>query len=59
MTMRQHCGRPERLLRDHADDDGLGRALAEGTPAAITDAVARIRDAEAAALDQLRTLLRP
>ncbi|MGL4961192.1 MAG: hypothetical protein ACRC67_08150 [Inquilinus sp.] len=59
MTMRQYRGRPERFLRDHADDDGLRRALAERTPVAIAAAVARIRDEETAALDQLRALPRP
>ena len=59
MTMRQYRDHPERFLRDHVDDDGLRRALAEATPAAIAAAVARIRDEDKAALDQLRPLLQP
>ncbi len=41
VPLQQYRNRPERFLRDHADDDGLRRALAEGTPAAIAAAVAR------------------
>ena len=52
---RQYRGRPERFLRDHAEDDALRLALAEGTPAAIAAAVSRIQHEEAAALDQRRT----
>ncbi|MGK9171074.1 hypothetical protein KXR53_32565 [Inquilinus limosus] len=48
MTIRQYC--PARVLRHQADV--LRQAFADGT--AITDAVARIRDGEAAALDQRR-----
>ncbi len=57
--MRRYRQHPERFVRDHADDDGLRQALAERTPAAITAAIVRIRDEEAAALDELRALLRP
>jgi len=54
--MRHDRGCLERFQRDHVEDDGLRQALAERTPAAINDAVGRIRDQEAAALVQLRTL---
>jgi len=59
MTLQRYRNRPGRFLRDHDDDDGVRRALAEGTPAAIATAVARIREEEAVALDQLRAPLRP
>lgn len=49
--MHQDHGRPERFLRGHADD-GLRQALAEGTPAAIADAIIRIREEKPVALDQ-------
>jgi hypothetical protein len=55
--MHQYWGRPERVLRDQAD--GLRRAPADGTPAAIAAAVARIPDEDAAAPDQLRELMAP
>jgi hypothetical protein len=44
-------------MRDHADDDGLRRALADGAPAAIAAAITRIRQEETAALAQLRATL--
>jgi hypothetical protein len=59
MTMLQYRGRPERFLSGHADDERLRQAVAGGTPAAIAATVARIRDEETTALDQLRALLRP
>jgi hypothetical protein len=56
--MRRYRQHPERFVRDHADDAGLRQSLAEGTRAAITAAIVRIRGEEAAALDQLRAMLR-
>jgi hypothetical protein len=56
--MRQDRDHRERFLRDYVDDDGLRQALADGSPAAIAATIARIRDDEAFALDQLREVLR-
>lgn len=55
--MRRYRRHPKRFVRDHADDDGLRQALAEGTRAAITAAIVRIRDEEAAARAELLALL--
>lgn len=53
-TGRQYRGQLDRFLRDHADDDVLRRALADGSQAAIAVARIRIRQKEAAALARLR-----
>ncbi|MGO4123828.1 hypothetical protein AB4Z01_05480 [Inquilinus sp. YAF38] len=55
--MRQYRQHPERFVRDHSDDHALRQTLAGGE--AIADAIARIPDEEAAALDQLPALMRP
>jgi hypothetical protein len=56
-TQRQYRDDPDRFLCDHADDAGLRRALADGTPAAIAAAITRIRNEDAAALARLRAAL--
>ncbi|WP_342242266.1 hypothetical protein [Inquilinus sp. OTU3971] len=53
----QYRDQLDRFMRDHADDDGLRRALADGAPAAIAAAITRIRQEEAAALARLRATL--
>ncbi|MGF6227622.1 hypothetical protein QFZ27_001577 [Inquilinus ginsengisoli] len=44
---------------DHAEDDRLRRALADGAPAAVAAAITRIRQEEAAALARLRATVQP
>lgn len=58
-TGRQYRDQLDRFLRDHAEDDGLRQALADGSPAAIAAAITRIRQEEAAALARRRAALQP
>ena len=53
----QRRGRPDHFLHDHVDDRRLRLALAEGSPVAITAAIATAPSDQAADVAQLRTLL--
>lgn len=53
-TGRYYRDQIDRLLRDHADDERLCQALADGSPTAIAAAITRIRREKAVALARLR-----
>ncbi|MDR6290848.1 hypothetical protein E9232_003374 [Inquilinus ginsengisoli] len=53
----QRRGRPDHFLHDHLDDRRLRLALAEGSPVAMTAAIATAPSDQAADVAQRRTLL--